>query len=103
MPRLGMANWMRLLKYVPAEKRPILTKGSSAGWPPSSVRIKKAAKNCQVMFFRIQSTEQLTDHRPTLKQGTAITITGEEEVPLRHDMRISAEIAGTAPMMSFQV
>jgi len=75
MPRLGMANWMRLLKYVPAEKRPILTKGSSAGWPPSSVRIKKAAKNCQVMFFRIQSTEQLTDHRPTLKQGTAITIT----------------------------
>lgn len=55
--------------------RPSVINGSSAGWPPSSVKIKKAAKNCQVMPFRIGSLAHLTDQRPLLKQGTTTTST----------------------------
>ena len=49
--------------------------GSSAGWPPRRVKIKKAAKNCQVIPFRIGSLAHLTDQRPLLKQGTTTTST----------------------------
>ena len=55
--------------------RPSVINGSSAGWPPSSVKKKKAAKNCQVMPFRIGSLAHLTDQRPLLKQGTTTTST----------------------------
>ena len=49
--------------------------GSSAGWPPNKVKIKKAAKNCHVIPFRIGSLAHLTDHRPILKHGTTTTNT----------------------------
>ena len=55
--------------------RPSVINGSSAGWPPRSVKIKKAAKNCQVIPFRIGSLAHLTDQRPLLKQGTTTTST----------------------------
>ena len=60
---------------MPADIRPSVINGSSAGWPPRRVKIKKAAKNCQVMPFRIGSLAQLTDQRPLLKQGTTTTNT----------------------------
>jgi len=55
--------------------RPSVINGSSAGWPPRSVKIKKAAKNCQVIPLRIGSLAHLTDQRPLLKQGTTTTST----------------------------